>query len=79
VVLHLDAAEGIETYVATGFGVGLSVVMPGRPRPYGLRELRLDCFPTLDFAMIWRTNPNPVTLGLMVELRKRAKELQKLL
>jgi len=79
VVLHLDAADGIETFVATGFGVGLSVVMPGRPRPHGLRELRLDAFPTLDIAMIWRINPNPVTLALMVELRKRAKELQKFL
>src|SRR5262245_12015419 len=79
VVLHLDTVDGIETFVATGFGVGLSAIIPGRPRPHGLRELRLDDFPTLDISMIWRNNPSPVTVALMVELRKRAKELQKVL
>ena len=78
VVVHLDTFDGIETFVAAGFGVGLSVVMPGRPRPHGLRELRLEGFPTLDVSMIWRTNPSPVTKALMAELRRRALEFRKL-
>lgn len=77
--IHLNEVDVVETFVAEGYGVGLSVVIPGRPRPHGLRELPLDGFPTLDISMIWRANPNPVTLAMMVELRKRAKDLQKLL
>jgi DNA-binding transcriptional LysR family regulator len=79
VAIDLNNVDVIETFVAKGYGVGLSVVIPGRARPHGLRELPLEGFPTLDISMIWRTHPNPVTLALLVELRKRAKELQKFL
>jgi len=75
--LELSSFGVIETYARQGFGVGLSVGIPHRPRPEGLRELALDGFPSLDLAMIWHRPPNPAVLALMAELRKTAAELKR--
>jgi DNA-binding transcriptional LysR family regulator len=75
-VIHLDSVDLIETYAARGFGVGLSIGIPGRRRRDPLRELPLEGFPKLDIGITWHRNPNPVTQALLAELRKKATELR---
>jgi DNA-binding transcriptional LysR family regulator len=72
-----NSVDMIETYTAKGFGIGLSVSIPGRVRRLPVRELPLHGFDTLDFSMTWRRHPNSVTLALMDELRKKAAEAAK--
>ena len=43
----------VEAYVAQGFGVGLTVALPGRTIPRGIRALKLGGFPQLVYGMFW--------------------------
>jgi DNA-binding transcriptional LysR family regulator len=76
-VIHLDSVDLIETYAARGFGVGLSIGIPGRRRRDQLREIPLQGFPELDIGITWHRHPTPVTQALMAELRKKALELRR--
>ena len=64
-----------EAYVRHGFGIGLSVEVPGRPLPAGLRSLPLRGFPQLAFGAL-SAGRLPATAASFLELaRLRAKEL----
>jgi DNA-binding transcriptional LysR family regulator len=66
----------IEAYVAHGFGIGLSLEVPGTPLSPRVRALRLRGFPQLVFGALWRSQL-PVLAERFLELaRLRARELQ---
>lgn len=65
----------IETYVGHGFGVGLSLAVPGRKFPDGIRPLPLRGFPKLTFgALTCGRLPAPAQTFLELA-RGRAAEL----
>lgn len=45
--------ELIEAYVEHGFGIGLSLAVPGHVTPPGLRVITLPGFPKLTFSAFW--------------------------
>ena len=45
--------ELIEAYVEHGFGIGLSLAVPGHVPPAGLRVISLPGFPKLTFSAFW--------------------------
>lgn len=66
----------IEAYVAHGFGIGLSLDVPGASLSPRVRALRLRGFPQLAFAAIWRSELPPVAERFMRLARIRARELR---
>jgi len=78
VSIQVNAIELVESYVLQGFGVGLSVTVPGRTTTPGLRVLPLTGFPPVSVGIIWRRDPNKVTQALMKQLRQEARRLAKL-
>jgi len=73
--IEMNSIELVESYVLHGFGVGVSVAVPGRRTERGLRALPLQGFPPLQVGMIWKRNPSPILLELMTHLRQQAKKM----
>lgn len=65
----------VETYVAHGFGIGLSVDPPGDTRPKGVRAVRLRGFPQLLFGALWTAENSPLVDEFLELARERAREI----
>ena len=80
VSIEASSMDLVETYVAEGFGIGLSVLVPGKPaRTAGpaLRALPLPGFAPLVVAALWQGKLSPVPAGFLELAKKRAAEMQK--
>jgi DNA-binding transcriptional LysR family regulator len=73
--IEVNSLELIETYVLAGLGIGLSVAVPGRRFPAGIRVLPLPDFPKVVIGALWRGRLTVITEALLAELRSRAKSL----
>jgi len=72
--IEVSSLELIDQYTALGFGVGLSVVVPGLKRESGLRVLPLQKFPPVTIAALWSgelTGPAATFLGDVKKLAER--------
>ena len=65
----------VEAYVAQGFGVGLTVALPGHAVPRGLRGLRLGGFPQLVYGMFTHGRINAPAQACMELARKFVRAL----
>lgn len=75
--IETSSLELIEAYVGHGFGVGLSLEVPGRSLPPSLRALPLRGFPKLTFGAMW-SGRLPAPAASFLELaRVRARELSR--
>jgi DNA-binding transcriptional LysR family regulator len=73
--IEASSLELTEAYVGHGFGIGLSLAVPGRVPPPGLRQLPLRGFPQLVFGALW-SGRLPAPAASFLELaRARAAEL----
>ena len=73
--LEVSSIELITTFVANGFGIGLSVDVPRAALPANVRALPLPGFEPVELGVIWRGKLTPVHRGLLEEIQKRAKAL----
>ena len=73
--VEVNSLELVETYVVNGFGIGLTVAIPGRPFDKRLRTVSLEGVKPITVAVLRHPNLPPVALALIDELRKRAKAL----
>jgi len=73
--IEASSIDLIEAYVAAGFGVGLSILIPGKPPPPALRELPLDDFEPVVVGALWRGRKTPLLEIFIDEARKRAGQL----
>jgi DNA-binding transcriptional LysR family regulator len=74
--IEASSLELIEAYVGHGFGIGLSLAVPGRCPPLELRQLPLRGFPQLNFGALW-SGRLPAPAASFLELaRARAVELR---
>ncbi len=73
--IEASGLELVEAYVGHGFGVGLSLEVPGRALPARLRMLPLRGFPQLSFGALW-AGRLPAPAARFLELaHARAREL----
>lgn len=75
--IEVSSIDLIETYVAAGFGIGLSVVVPKNGFVDGIRALPL---PASDFAPVtvgalWRGRPSALLQSFLEEMQLAAKKL----
>lgn len=75
--IEVSSIDLIETYVANGFGIGLSVLVPKAELPANVRGLPL---PTSHFAPVaigalWRGKSSALLQAFLDELQLRAKRL----
>jgi len=65
----------VETYVAHGFGIGVSIDPPGAARPKEVRAVRLRGFPQLIFGALWTDESSDLVKRFLHLARERAQEL----
>src|SRR5262249_49695599 len=75
--IEVSSIDLIETYVANGFGIGLSVVQPKASLPENLRAIPLPDFPPVTMGALWRGKKTALIQGFLDELRARADTLLK--
>ncbi|MEY4201039.1 MAG: hypothetical protein RLZZ265_2779 [Verrucomicrobiota bacterium] len=73
--MEVNSLELVETYAANGFGIGLTLAIPGRSLDKRLRAMPLEGVKPITVAVLRHPNLPPVALALIEEMRKRAKSL----
>jgi len=58
----------IQQYVANGYGIGLTVAVPGFKPPSRLRALPLSNFPAVVVGVAWCGKLSDITRQLLAEL-----------
>ncbi len=71
--MEVSDIELVNAYVAQGFGLGVSVRVPGMKFPKGVKVLDLPDFPKLVIAGLWRGKLHPLAAEVLGGLRKLAK------
>jgi hypothetical protein len=70
--IEVTALDLIDTYVANGFGIGLSLALPGKRPSAGLRALPIAELPPLVIGTLWREPEIPAVTALRAVLKARA-------
>jgi DNA-binding transcriptional LysR family regulator len=73
--IEASSVDLIETYVANGLGIGLSVAIPQKAPPSNVRALPLRGFPPVMIGAMWRGRTTPLLQAFLEEMKLRAKEL----
>jgi DNA-binding transcriptional LysR family regulator len=73
--IEVSTLEIVQTYVAKGYGIGLTVGIPGTKYHPQVRVVRLDGFPMPVFGVLWQGRPTPVVQGLLDLVRRAAADL----
>ena len=73
--IEASSVDLIETYVASGLGIGVSVALPKNVLPKNVRSLPLKQFPPALIGALWRGKSTPLLDAFLDMARQRAKEL----
>ena len=73
--MEVSSLDLIETYVANGFGIGLSVQVPKAKLSPNMRMVPLPDFAPVVVGMLWRGKTSALLQAFLDELRLRAKRL----
>lgn len=73
--IEASSVDLIETYAASGLGIGVSIAIPRKNPSPGVRALPLNGFPPLVLGALWRGQKTPLMDIFLTEAQKRAKKL----
>ncbi|HVU15894.1 MAG TPA: LysR family transcriptional regulator [Candidatus Didemnitutus sp.] len=74
VAIEASSLELITRYVANGYGIGVSVDMPGVIRDRNVRLLPLPGFESIEIAILWRGAPTPLIQAVLDEGPRYVKQ-----
>jgi DNA-binding transcriptional LysR family regulator len=75
--IEVSSLELIDLYASLGFGVGLSVQVPGLQRKSGLRAVRLGKFPPLTIAALWIGELSEPATTFLADIKRLAARLNR--
>jgi len=73
--IEISTVDLIQTYVASGYGIGLSVGVPKLKYHPQVRVLPLDGFAPLAFGLLWQGKPTQLMSACIEIVKETAKEL----
>jgi DNA-binding transcriptional LysR family regulator len=73
--IEASSADLVESYVASGLGIGLSVNVPGKTLLKNVRTLPLADFPKALIGALWRGKNTPLLDAFLDMARQRAREM----
>jgi DNA-binding transcriptional LysR family regulator len=73
--IEASSTDLIETYVANGLGIGVSVSVPEKILPSSIRMLPLNNFPPALIGALWRGKKTPLLDAFLDMARQRAREI----
>jgi DNA-binding transcriptional LysR family regulator len=71
--IEVNSARLIERYVASGYGIGLAVAVPGFRPAAGVRVLELPNFPVVVVGASWSGKLSNISKQLLAELETEAQ------
>ena len=75
--IEVSSVDLIDIYTSLGFGVGLSVAVPGRKPRSGLRHVTLPTFPRLTIAGLWMGELTELAAKFLADVKKVAVKLNR--
>jgi DNA-binding transcriptional LysR family regulator len=75
--IEVSSLELIDLYTSLGFGVGLSIAVPGLRRTSGLRLLPLRKFPPLSVAALWIGDLSDLAVKFLADIKNLATQLKR--
>jgi len=75
--IEVSTIELVQTYVANGYGIGLSIAVPRAPTPPGLRVLPLEEFERVSFGLQWQGKPDLVAQAFIKIVKEVTETLTK--
>jgi DNA-binding transcriptional LysR family regulator len=73
--IEAGSVDLIETYVASGLGIGVSAAIPKQTFSPRVRALPLDGFPPVIIGALWRGRKTPLLEAFLEELQSRVRQL----
>jgi DNA-binding transcriptional LysR family regulator len=73
--IEASSADLVETYVANGLGIGVSVAIPKKALPENIVALPLPNFPPVIIGAMWRGRTTQLLQVILNEFQARAKKL----
>ena len=73
--IEVNSLDLVETYAAEGFGVGLSLALPGGRLRSSLRALDIEGMEPLRVGALWRGKATPLVSALLEAFRARARSM----
>ena len=73
--IEVSSLDLIETYVANGFGIGVSVQVPNAKLLPSVRVLPLPDFAPVALGVLWRGKTSALLQAFLDELQLRAKRV----
>jgi DNA-binding transcriptional LysR family regulator len=70
--IEVSTVELVQTYVANGHGVGLSIIVPLAKENPKLRSLPLEDFKPVTFGALYHNNPMPIVEAFLAAIREAA-------
>jgi len=71
--IEVSSLDLIETYVANGFGIGLSIAIPNAKLLGNVRAISLDEFVPVILGVLWQGKPTPLMKAFSSAVQQRAK------
>ena len=75
--IEVSTVDLVETYVANGYGIGLSVALPRAKHRPQIRLLPLDDFSPVTFGVLWQGKLSPITQAFLTTVQQAAQALTK--
>jgi DNA-binding transcriptional LysR family regulator len=73
--IEISTVDLIQTYVASGYGIGLSVGVPKLKYHPQVRVLPLEGFKAIDFGILWQGKLTPIMVACIDVVKATVKEL----
>jgi DNA-binding transcriptional LysR family regulator len=73
--IEASSADLVETYVANGLGIGVSVAIPKKSLPENVQALPLPGFPPVIIGAMWRGRTTQLLQVFLSEFQARARRL----
>ena len=74
--IEVSSLDVLEAYVANGYGIGLTVVVPKRLASERVRLLPLADFPPAVLGALWQGKRTPITQAFLNAVQERVKTLK---
>jgi DNA-binding transcriptional LysR family regulator len=73
--IEVSTVDLVETYVANGYGIGLSIAAPKARHKPEIRVLPLEDFQLVTFGVLWQGKPAPIVKAFLTAAQEAARLL----
>ncbi len=74
--IEANSLDVVHSCALEGFGIGLSLDIPGKTIPKGLRRIPLTDFPRVEIIALWKGRPEGPAEYFLKRVQQQAKKLQ---